>query len=94
MSHSIPFRRVKCQKCSWSGDRTYVNGILCDPCPDCGRRCIYATSQAGDQPVTTDTGQEVTTIHRPGRRVLTPERKAQLASYLATARERKLHKAA
>jgi hypothetical protein len=94
MSHSIPFRRVKCQKCSWSGDRTYVNGVLCDPCPDCGGRCTYATSQAGDQPVTADAGQVVIVMQRTARRVLTPERKAQLASYLVTARERKQQKAA
>lgn len=94
MSHSIPFRRVKCQRCSWSGDRTYVNGILCDPCPECGRRCTYATAQAGDQPVTADTGQKLITMQGPTRRVLTPERKAQLISNLAIARERKQQKAA
>jgi hypothetical protein len=72
MSHTPPSRAVKCQICSWKGIRKYgPDGILCDPCPECGRLVTYAAPWAGDPPVTQDVGQPVRPRKR--KRVLSPE---------------------
>jgi hypothetical protein len=85
MSHTPPSRAVKCQICSWKGIRKYgPDGILCDPCPECGRLVTYGAPWAGDQPVTQDTGQPVRPRKR--KRMLSPERKAALLAGLANAR--------
>jgi hypothetical protein len=75
----VPSREVKCQKCVWRGSRSYgSDGILCEPCPECGRRVEYGVSQPGDQSVTADSG-EVRQPSKP-RRTMAPEHKAKLAA--------------
>jgi hypothetical protein len=85
MSHSKPSRAVKCQICPWKGTRRYgPDGILCQPCPLCGRLVIYVEPWRSDPPVTRDIGQ----VLEPSklRRVLSPERRAAFVASLAAAR--------
>lgn len=52
MTHARPHREVKCLTCVWHGFRWYgADGILLEPCPECGGRVTYATRHPGDQPV-------------------------------------------
>jgi hypothetical protein len=85
MSHSAPVRDVKCQKCSWQGTRRYgADGILCEPCPECGRLVTYAVVHADDQPITTDLGQAVPKAKPPK---FTPEQRIAIGERLAASRK-------
>jgi hypothetical protein len=87
LGHTTPTRPVKCQICPWTGIRRYgPDGILCQPCPECGRRVTYATIWPGDQPVTPDNGE----VRHPSkhRKPRSPEHMAKVLSALGAGRAR------
>jgi hypothetical protein len=43
-------REVKCVACLWKAVRYFGNGILVQPCPDCGRRVKFAEVWPGEVP--------------------------------------------
>lgn len=77
-------REIKCQKCSWAASRTYgANGILVDPCPECGSRVTYVRVWEGDMPVTPDSPgtRKVLSLEEIARKdALTQKGKALAAS--------------